>query len=215
MAINFRVPSAGLIGLVIRDYFALIAVAPRTRKLLIATCVCGLLLSIFDVAFIAAMIPFVGGILKTGTSLPNVFGWLHDAFGIGQMSPQQTAFFGMFGLFIGLVIRQSILGVFQTLDLVTGIRITQELRLLLLDGIMHARMRYVDRMDTGEVKQVMGGEILNVAAFIRGASTVIANFVTMSLAAILLVSLSLPLFMVMFAAALTLAPGKYVLTRFL
>src|SRR5215831_5761420 len=123
MAINLRVPSAGLMGLVIRNYLELIRIAPRTRKLVIATCLCGLLLSVFDVAFIAAMIPFVGGILKTGSTLPNVFGWLHDLFGIGQMSATQTAFVGMIGLFVGLVVRQTIMGTFQTLDLMAGIRI--------------------------------------------------------------------------------------------
>jgi ABC-type multidrug transport system fused ATPase/permease subunit len=215
MAINFRVPSAGLIGLVIRNYFALIAIAPRTRGMVIATCLCGLLLSLFDVAFIAAMIPFVGGILKTGSNLPNVFGWLHDLFRIGQMSPEQTAFVGMIGLFIGLVVRQTIMGTFQTLDMVTGIRITQELRLLVLDGVIHSRMRYVDRMDSGEVKQVVAGEILGVAAFVRGASTALASFVTMGLAAILLLNLSLPLFLIVAAAGVALMPAKYVLTRFI
>jgi len=215
MAINLRVPSAGLMGLVIRNYLELIRIAPRTRKLVIATCLCGLLLSIFDVAFIAAMIPFVGGILKTGSTLPNVFGWLHDLFGIGQMSATQAAFVGMIGLFIGLVVRQTIMGTFQTLDLVAGIRITQELRLLLLNGVIYARMRYVDRMDTGEVKQIMTGEIVGVAAFVRGASTVLSSFVTMALAGILLLSLSVPLFLIVASAAVLLAPGKYLMTRFI
>jgi ABC-type multidrug transport system fused ATPase/permease subunit len=196
-----------------RDIYEMV---PDARFVLWLALVGSLLLALADGLVAVAVIPIVGEVVGGKSQGFAIVAWLKEV--IRSMSgtdPVARMMWGASILIAGMVIRQVVNGIVQTIGFIASLKVVMRLRESLVDALLHTDFSYLDTIESGRLRQVIMAEMPQVGTFVRGVVGVVSSLLTVIVLVAIMVGVNANLVLLALALSPLALAWKYFHSRLL
>jgi ABC-type multidrug transport system fused ATPase/permease subunit len=171
----FRRGSLSLLAM--RDIYRRV---PAVRGLFLIALVSGIILAFADVFVVLAALPLIGSVMGGDMGLPSFVTGLQEKLNFDlSASAGAQGVLGISLLIGGLIIREVASGSFLSLLNAISVNVVMRLREILMNGLLKSDFAYVDRLESGRIRQIVMNEIPQVGSFIRALLGFISGLLTL------------------------------------